>query len=512
MVTVRTKRAVRILICIILALFINMTGLCGPGSLKAEVDSRAIRSAAVSYLQQVQNMDGGFPARLGEQSSRAVSDWVLMALAVSRSNTASSTDDCIEAALHFAAENAQDLSTTTDYARALIALSAAGAGDVSGGPDLAAKIASLQQDSGQFALPGEEGFMNTHMWSVLALYTAGADMPEPNKAREWLIQRQNSDGGFGWYEGIDSDVDDTAVAVQALLVLGEKADHSDVLKKALAYIKSCQVDDGGFCSGWTGRKSNLSSSSWAVMAIRAAGEDPDSMEWSVNGTSGIDYISSLQSKEGYFYWMPETLSAPVNTTAYAVLALSGQYFPLTAPVSDQGEVGTSPFADLNSSYWAFNEMMDLVNRGVISGYEDQSIRPDRHLTRAEFSKYLVCSLGLDKEPAPNQVTFGDVPRDHWAYGSISIAAGRGYLKGRPDGGFDPEGTINGAEMAVILARALTGTDPTVQSQPCWYTQAVEICHEYHLLSPYYQDMAPVTRAECAYSMVQLLNNPEVKSE
>ncbi len=484
----------------------------GLNTSQAESDSQAEISAAVSYLQEVQNEDGGFPARAGSESSRTVSDWVLMAVAASRSNSPGSTETWIQDALHYLAGNSDDLSTTTDYARALLALSVSGAGNMNNGMDLSARIASLQQDSGQFAQTGEEGLINAHMWSILSLYTAGDNVPEPDKAKEWLIKRQNPDGGFGWYEGIDSDVDDTAVAVQVLTALGEKADQSDALQKALKYIKSCQVDDGGFCSGWTGRRSNLSSSSWAVMAIRAAGQDPDSTDWSVNGKTGIDYICSLQNKEGYFYWMPETPSAPVNSTAYAVLALSGQYFPLACLRPGSNTEALQTFTDLNSSYWAYNELMAMVNTEVISGYEDHTIRPDRKLSRAEFSKYLVCSLGLDEVQTLNPKTFPDVPETHWARGYISIAAGKGYLKGRPGGGFDPEGMISGAEMAVILSRALTGTDPTVKSEPYWYSRAVGICRQYQLLGPNYEDFTPVSRAECAYSMVQLLHTLERMGE
>jgi len=323
MAKMKSKPVIRIFIYFVLALIINVSGMWGLNTSQAQLDSQAQISAAVSYLQEVQNKDGGFPARAGAESSRVVSDWVLMAVAASRSNSAGSTETWIQDTLHYLDGNSDDLSTTTDYARALLALSISEAGNVNNGMDLSARIASFQKDSGQFAQTGEEGLINAHMWSILGLYTAGTNVPEPNKAKEWLINRQNPDGGFGWYEGIDSDVDDTAVAVQVLIALGEKADQSHAVQKALEYIKSCQVDDGGFCSGWTGRKSNISSSSWAVMAIRAAGQDPNSIDWSVNGKTGIDYIGALQSEEGYFYWMPATPSAPVNSTAYAVLALSG---------------------------------------------------------------------------------------------------------------------------------------------------------------------------------------------
>ena len=56
------------------------------------------------------------------------------------------------------------------------------------------------------------------------------------------------------------------------------------------YIRSCQLDDGGFAEA--GRSTNPGTSWFAVMAIVAAGEDPH--DWKVNGTSAIDYWKSAE--------------------------------------------------------------------------------------------------------------------------------------------------------------------------------------------------------------------------
>ena len=54
-----------------------------------------------------------------------------------------------------------------------------------------------------------------------ALHSAGQSIPELEKARQWLLDCQNQDGGFGQLLGIPSDGDDTAAAIRALLLMGE---------------------------------------------------------------------------------------------------------------------------------------------------------------------------------------------------------------------------------------------------------------------------------------------------
>lgn len=52
------------------------------------------------------------------------------------------------------------------------------------------------------------------------------------------------------------------------------------------------------------------------------------------------------------------------------------------------------------------------------------------------------------------MTFSDVPADHWAANAISWAADAGIMTGPANkpGTFNPGGTVNRAEMAVILSR------------------------------------------------------------
>ncbi len=110
----------------------------------------------------------------------------------------------------------------------------------------------------------------------------------------------------------------------------------------------------------------------------------------------------------------------------------------------------------------------LIDLGIVNGYEDGTFRPERDITRAEFSK-MVCLL-LDKGPeveeAKGATGFGDVKDSHWASGYINVAAENQLIKGYPDGTFKPTNNVTYAEAVTILVRALGYTEE-VEGEGTW---------------------------------------------
>ena len=74
------------------------------------------------------------------------------------------------------------------------------------------------------------------------------------------------------------------------------------------------------------------------------------------------------------------------------------------------------------------------------------------ITRGEFSKLLVESLGIDASNAESR--FSDVPKNHPYYREISLLGEFGIMNGYSDGSFRPEANITRAEFAVVFTRAL----------------------------------------------------------
>ncbi len=83
----------------------------------------------------------------------------------------------------------------------------------------------------------------------------------------------------------------------------------------------------------------------------------------------------------------------------------------------------TPFTDIEDS-WAKNSITTLYNYGVLSGYEDNTFRPNRTATRAEFVS-LVNRLIQRPEGYLKDKTYPDLKPEHWAYNDMMNASNGG---------------------------------------------------------------------------------------
>jgi hypothetical protein len=140
-----------------------------------------------------------------------------------------------------------------------------------GGEDLIAGLRELQDDSGRF-VDQPEDFSNgfSQAFAILALdRTAEGAPPE---AVDFLVGEQCPDGGFPLLFAQSpcvSDVDSTALVVQALSAAGEPAAAAE----GLAWLVASQQPDGGFAGSPPTNVVNANSTGLAAQALRAGGED-----------------------------------------------------------------------------------------------------------------------------------------------------------------------------------------------------------------------------------------------
>jgi len=76
---------------------------------------------------------------------------------------------------------------------------------------------------------------------------------------------------------------------------------------------------------------------------------------------------------------------------YTLIGTSGT---LTVGDAPSPTVPTRTFTDLASNHWAHDDIMDMVERGILSGYPDGTFRPNNTISRAEFAKIMVLALEL----------------------------------------------------------------------------------------------------------------------
>jgi len=141
-------------------------------------------------------------------------------------------------------------------------------------------------------------------YRMSALRASGLETPA-----ETLLARQNSDGGWGFAEGYESNPFDTALAVRALL--STQAGQSAAVENGRAYLLSRQNDDGGWGNTATGA-SRVTATAQALLALAEE-----------KGMAGVTaaraalFLASKQNGDGGFGDSPSS----VHDTAQAVSAL-----------------------------------------------------------------------------------------------------------------------------------------------------------------------------------------------
>ena len=110
------------------------------------------------------------------------------------------------------------------------------------------------------------------------------------------------------------------------------------------------------------------------------------------------------------------------------------------------------FADVGN-HWSGEAVNDMASRLVISGYGQDTFKPDKDITRAEFSTIVVRALGL-REPMV-ELPFSDVSKDAWYYEAVQLAYEYGIVSGYKDGTFKPGKKITREEAMAMVAKAMT---------------------------------------------------------
>ncbi|MGJ9458132.1 phosphodiester glycosidase family protein [Oceanobacillus sp. CF4.6] len=122
------------------------------------------------------------------------------------------------------------------------------------------------------------------------------------------------------------------------------------------------------------------------------------------------------------------------------------------PVSTILMALSTAFKDVDSSYWPSTSIMNLYNKGTVTGYQNNYFKPTKTITRTEAAIMLVRDLGLDTTNVTNP-DYKDVNTTDKYYNEIAAATSAGLFKGRGDDLFVQEGELTRGEMAVLIQRA-----------------------------------------------------------
>ena len=176
------------------------------------------------------------------------------------------------------------------------------------------------------------------------------------------------------------------------------------------------------------------------------------------------------------------------------------------------------FRDVPDNYWAKPYIDGLSSRGLISGFDSGDFRPDEQVTRAQVANIVsrTFTLTANKE----SLEFSDVESDYWARESIGEVVKGGFMTGFPDDTFKPDAPVTRAQALTTLVTGLGIKQPNnVQATldryadkgtiPEWATEKVAAATEGSLVVNHpNQDQinaaAPTTRADLAAMIYQAL--------
>jgi S-layer homology domain len=141
-----------------------------------------------------------------------------------------------------------------------------------------------------------------------------------------------------------------------------------------------------------------------------------------------------------------------------------------APASPNPTANTS-FPD-TQNYWAQPFINALAQRKIVTGYPDNTFRPEKSVARDEFAAIL--RQAFDKAPVrqiASGSTFTDVPEGYWASAAIKEAYEMGFMDGYPGEEFRPKQPVTKVQVLTSLARKLNLPATAVASDPAAATPA-----------------------------------------
>ena len=407
-----------------------------------------------------------------------------------------------------------------DYAQAVLTLTAIGRDPRSVcGYDLTQPLLDYQSvaDSG----------LRGVAYALLALDCGGYAQEETSAptARElyvnYLLNRQLTDGGWA-FSGSEGSARATAIVLQALSGYEANTGVRGALTLGVEYLASAQSADGGYGSAQADAD--------VILALVQLGISINDGRFVKNTYSVMDALLRYHTPDT---GLKRSAYADLPTAALALLAqhaaTGGSSFRMEAPAeqTESADPGVRPSVQ-TAPGTTFQDIVrhpncaaieQLASYEIINGMGDGKFQPDETMTRAQFAKIVVCSLGLTPE---YRGTFSDVPEKAWYAGYVDTAAAYGIVNGVGNGQFDPDGLINRQAAAAMVARAarLCGLDTavdedTIQKTLSAYPDGGDVsayarqpmafcCHTAILTGDRLEPLRPILRCEIAQMLYNML--------
>ncbi|HEY9746358.1 MAG TPA: S-layer homology domain-containing protein [Oculatellaceae cyanobacterium] len=178
-----------------------------------------------------------------------------------------------------------------------------------------------------------------------------------------------------------------------------------------------------------------------------------------------------------------------------------------------------------SGNWAQNDIKQMTDLNIMAGFSDGLFHPDAWVTRTDYTKMVLKTLGLPYTQMSNVQSVEKVYRNDWGFGQVEPSMMTNY----PQGVFCPENPVRRVEAIAALAGTLT--KPMVSEAeasqilsrfsdaaqiPGNARRAVATAIKYNLYtidpklgSNNFYPLQPITRAEVAALLSDLYENRSI---
>jgi hypothetical protein len=168
-----------------------------------------------------------------------------------------------------------------------------------------------------------------------------------------------------------------------------------------------------------------------------------------DGSGNFNFEFTLQN--GTYFAVFSTEGRQYITDAFMVQYTKpgggGDKTPTPKPIPDTEPIVLPTDID---EHWAKQYIEELIKKGIISCYPDNTFRPDNSITRAEFVTIVVKAFDFKA----NELNVFDDTIDHWAMDYISAAIENRIILGYGNNMFGPDDLITREQMTIIICKAM----------------------------------------------------------
>ncbi len=118
------------------------------------------------------------------------------------------------------------------------------------------------------------------------------------------------------------------------------------------------------------------------------------------------------------------------------------------------------YPDISPNFWAYKQIEELTDAGIVIGYPDIRFLPDKYINRAEYADVVIKVLKQEDILIDKMYSLEDVDASHWAWKYIIRAINLDIIKPADNGYFYPDNYVTRSDVITFLVNILKSEEIT----------------------------------------------------